>query len=347
MSVRARQSIIELAAYQPGKSAPIKLASNENPHPPLPSVIEAIAEAAQGINRYPDTGVTELRAVLAEKVGVAAEQVAFGCGSVTLLEQIMHAFCDPADEVVVGWRSFEAYPLVAQVVGARLVPVPLREETHDLDAMLAAIGERTRVVIVCNPNNPTGTAVRRDELVRFIDAVPADVLIVLDEAYGEYITDDDVPDGVELMRGRQNVCVLRTFSKAYGLAGLRVGYLISEDPTVAAVVRKTMMPFAVSSIAQIAALASLAAADELKVRVDEASRERERVGSALRTAGYAVPHSHANFVWISARERTEQIADQLMAAGIMGRPFAGEGIRITIGTPAENDALLAALGAEG
>lgn len=344
MSVRARQSIVELAAYQPGKAAPIKLASNENPHPPLPSVVAAIADAAQAVNRYPDTGVTELTAVLAGKLGVGEEQVAFGCGSVTLLEQIMHAFCDPGDEVVVGWRSFEAYPLVAAVVGARLVPVPLRDETHDLDAMLAAISHRTRVVIVCNPNNPTGTAVRRDELARFCDAVPPNVLIVLDEAYCEYITSEEIPDGVELMAGRTNVCVLRTFSKAYGLAGLRVGYLVAQDPAVAGVVRKTMMPFAVSSIAQAAALASLAAVDELQVRVDEAARERSRVTERLRSGGYPVPDSHANFVWISAREQTVQIAERLMVAGIMGRPFAGDGIRITIGTPAENDEMLAALG---
>lgn len=344
MSVRARQSIIDLAAYQPGKSAPVKLASNENPHPPLPSVVAAIADAAQQINRYPDTGVTELAAAVSAKFGVSAAQVAFGCGSVTLLEQLMHAFCEPGDEVVVGWRSFEAYPLVAAIVGARLVAVPLREETHDLDAMLAAITDATRVVIVCNPNNPTGTAVRRDELERFCDAVPSEVLVVIDEAYCEYITDPGIPDGVEVMRGRDNLCVLRTFSKAYGLAGLRVGYFMSEDPAVAGVVRKTMMPFAVSSIAQTAALASLAAADELQVRVDEAARERVRVTQRLRDGGYPVPDSHANFVWISARERTEEIAARLMEAGIMGRPFAGDGIRITIGTPAENDAMLTALG---
>lgn len=344
MSVHARQSIVDLAAYRPGKDAPIKLASNENPHPPLPSVVKAIADAAQSINRYPDTGVTELSAAVGAKFGVREEQVAFGCGSVTLLEQILHAFCEPGDEVVVGWRSFEAYPLIAQIVGANLVTVPLRDETHDLDAMLAAITARTRIVMVCNPNNPTGTAVRRDELTRFCDAVPDDVLIVLDEAYCEYITSEEIPDGIEIMRGRANVCVLRTFSKAYGLAGLRVGYFISEDPAIAGVVRKTMMPFAVSSIAQTAALASLAAADELQVRVDEAARERVRVADRLRAGGYPVPDSHANFVWISAREKTTELAERLMEAEIMGRPFVGEGIRITIGTPAENDKLLAALG---
>lgn len=344
MSVRARQSIIDLAAYKPGADAPIKLASNENPHPPLPSVVTAIADAAAGINRYPDTAALELTDAVAQRFGVRAEQVAFGCGSVTLLEQLMQAFCAPGDEVVVGWRSFEAYPLVAAIVGAKLVPVPLRDETHDLDAMLAAITPATRVVIVCNPNNPTGTAVRRGELERFCEQVPSDVLIIIDEAYCEYITDPDIPDGVELMRGRANVGVLRTFSKAYGLAGLRVGYFIAEDPEVAGVVRKTMMPFAVSSIAQIAALASLKAVDELQVRVDEASRERGRVAQRLRDGGYPVPDSHANFVWVSARERTEEIAGRLMEAGIMGRPFAGEGIRITIGTPSENDAMLTALG---
>lgn len=344
MSVSARQAITDLTAYKPGASADIKLASNENPYPPLPSVQAAITQAVAGINRYPDNGMTALTEALTEKYGVSAEQVAFGCGSVTILEQILQAFCGQDDEVVVGWRSFEAYPLVAQIVGAHLVTVPLRDETHDLDAMLAQITDNTRVVIVCNPNNPTGTAVRRDELIDFLDAVPPRVLVVLDEAYGEYITSPEIPDGIELMRGRPNVCVLRTFSKAYGLAGLRVGYFIAEDPQVAAVVRKTMMPFAVSSIAQVAAIASLQAYDELAQRVDEAVAERERVTKRLRDGGYPVPESHANFVWISAREATDEIAQRLMGNGIMGRPFAGEGIRITMGTPDENDAMLEALG---
>lgn len=345
MSVPARQSIIDLTAYKPGASAPIKLASNENPYPPLPSVLAAIADAAALINRYPDNGMSELTEAISAKYDVRPEQVAFGCGSVTILEQIMQAYCTPDEEVIVAWRSFEAYPLVAQVVGAHLAMVPLRDETHDLDAMLAQITDKTRIVIVCNPNNPTGTAVARDELVRFIEAVPDHVLVVLDEAYGEYIRSADIPDGVELMRGRPNVCVLRTFSKAYGLAGLRVGYFISEDPAVAALVRKTMMPFAVSSVAQAAAVASLAAGDELASRVDEAVAERSRVAERLRAAGYPVPESHANFVWISAREKTDEIAQKLMAEGIMGRPFPGDGIRITLGTPEENNAMLKALGA--
>lgn len=344
MSVPARKSILELAAYKPGASAAIKLASNENPHPPLPSVVQAIAEAAALINRYPDNGVTELTDAICRKYDVSPEQVAFGCGSVTLLEQILQAYCTPDEEVVVAWRSFEAYSIVAEVVGAHLAMVPLRDETHDLDAMLARITDKTRIVIVCNPNNPTGTAVDRDELTRFLDAVPPHVLVVLDEAYGEYISSPSIPDGVEMMRGRPNVCVLRTFSKAYGLAGLRVGYLIAEDPAVAGVVRKTMMPFSVSNIAQAAAVASLQAADELQERVEQAVAERERVTARLREGGYPVPDSHANFVWISAREGTDEIAERLMAAGIMGRPFAGTGIRITIGTPAENDAMLEALG---
>lgn len=343
--VPARTSIVELAAYRPGASATVKLASNENPYPPLPSVVAAIADAASTVNRYPDNGAERLTAALCARYDLQPEQVAFGCGSVTVLEQIMQAYCDAGDEVVTAWRSFEAYPLVAQIVGARLVPVALREATHDLEAMLAAITPRTKVVLVCNPNNPTGTAVRRDELSGFLDAVPPNVLVVLDEAYGEYITDQDVPDGREMMRGRPNVCVLRTFSKAYGLAGLRVGYLLSEQPEIAAVVRKTMMPFSVSTIAQAAAIASLQAIEELNERVAETVAERERVSRSLVAAGYPVPRSHANFVWVDAREETDRIARTLMDAGIMGRPFPSEGIRITIGSPAENDRLLAVLGA--
>jgi histidinol-phosphate aminotransferase len=216
-------------------------------------------------------------------------------------------------------------------------------DTHDLDALAAAVDDGTRVVFVCNPNNPTGTAVRRPELERFLDAVPADTLVVLDEAYREFVTDPDVPDGLELMRGRPNVAVLRTFSKAWGLAGLRVGYLLAEDPAVAEAVRKTHVPFSVSTLAQAAAVAALASEDEVRRRCAAVTAERERLVAALRERGHEVSDSQANFVWLPVGEQAAGLAAALEARAVITRPFAGEGIRVTVGTPEEDDVFLAAL----
>ena len=238
--VSARPAVQQLPAYRPGRNPAdlareigveraVKLASNEVAFPPLPAVVEAIAAAAAETNRYPDNGAVVLTAALAERYGVDPAQVVTGCGAVMLCQQLAQSFNDPGTSIAFAWRSFEMYPLLAQVVGARSIRVPLvpgrpdgPADTHDLGALAAAVDDSTRVVFVCNPNNPTGTAVRRPDLERFLDAVPADTLVVLDEAYREFVTDPDVPDGLELMRGRPNVAVLRTFSKAWGLAGLRV-----------------------------------------------------------------------------------------------------------------------------
>jgi histidinol-phosphate aminotransferase len=242
------------------------------------------------------------------------------------------------------------YPILAQVAGARSVQVPLAPgapggpaDTHDLDALAAAVDEDTRLVFVCNPNNPTGTAVRRAELERFLAAVPDRTLVVLDEAYREFVTDPEVPDGLELMRGRPNVAVLRTFSKAWGLAGLRVGYLVAEDPAVADAVRRTHVPFSVSSLAQAAAVAALGSEDEVRRRCAAVVEERARLTGALRERGLPVADSQANFVWLPAGERTAELAAALEARAVITRPFAGEGLRVTVGTPEEDDVLLAAL----
>jgi histidinol-phosphate aminotransferase len=332
--------------YKPGK-APVavageahKLASNESPYGPLPSVLGVIAEAASDVNRYPDNGAVALIGALAERFDVPAGHVAVGCGSVGVLKQLIEAVGGPGDEVLYAWRSFEAYPPLADLAGATSVRVPLRGETHDLAAMAAAITPRTRLILVCNPNNPTGTAVREPELVDFLDQVPGDCLVVLDEAYHEYIRDPRVPDGTELYRDRPNVAVLRTFSKAYGLAGLRVGFVIGHEP-VAEAVRKTMLPFTVNSVAQAAAVASLQAEDELFERVEAVVKERERVREALLADGWTIPETEANFVWLRLGEQTTAFAQACDAAGISVRPFAGEGARVSIGTPAANDALLA------
>lgn len=321
----------------------MKLASNEVSAPALPSVIQAIATAAAGVNRYPDTASTALATELARRLDVDPTQVVVGNGSVSLCQQLVAATCADGDEVVFAWRSFEAYPLLVRGVGAVPVTVPLTpEHGHDLDAMLAAITPRTRLVFVCNPNNPTSTVVHSEELTRFLDAVPDEVLVVLDEAYTEFVRDPEVPDGIALTRGRDNVAVLRTFSKAYGLAGLRVGYTVVPVP-VAVAVRKVAVPFGVSGVAQAAALACLDAADELLARCDDVVLERERVRAALVGAGYEVPVSEANFVWLPVGDGALDLAQRCADAGVLVRAFAGNGVRVSTGTPQENDAFLRAL----
>ncbi|HVV23045.1 MAG TPA: histidinol-phosphate transaminase [Pseudonocardiaceae bacterium] len=349
MPAYTRADLAQLPDYVPGRSIPgaIKLASNEVSAGPLPSVVAAISEAATGVNRYPDSGAAALVARLAERFAVGETHLAVGCGSVTLCQQLVQATCTDADEVVFGWRSFEAYPIITQVVGATGVRVPLTADHRlDLDAMLAAITPRTRAVFVCTPNNPTGTALHEAELRSFLDAVPPDVLVVVDEAYREFVDDPDVPDGAAVTkdawaRGGHNVAVLRTFSKAYGLAGLRVGYCIAPEP-VAAALRKVFVPFGVNSIAQAAAIASLDAEDELFARCKQIVAERGRVHAELTAMGYQVPPSQANFVWLPLRERTAEFNEHCMDHKVIVRAFAADGARVTVGDPHENDRFLEA-----
>jgi histidinol-phosphate aminotransferase len=324
----------------PGQSQAHKLSSNESPYGPLPSVADVIAEAGRGVNRYPDNGAEALISALAARFTVPAEHIAVGCGSVGVLKQVIEAAAGPGDEVIYAWRSFEAYPGLCDLAGATSVRVPLRGEEHDLDAMAAAITPRTRVILVCSPNNPTGTVVTERELVAFLDKVPGDCLVVLDEAYREYVRDEAVPDGIDLYRDRPNVAVLRTFSKAYGLAGLRVGFLVGHPP-VADAVRKTMLTFSVNSVAQAAAIASLRAESELLERVETTVKERDRVRGALIADGWTVPPTEANFVWLRLGEHTTPFAQACDRAGIAVRPFDGEGARVSIGTSEANDAFLA------
>ncbi|MFF7330557.1 histidinol-phosphate transaminase [Streptomyces sp. NPDC090306] len=345
-SPRLRAELDGIPTYVPGKPAAVdgplafKLSSNENPYPPLPGVLESVTATAESFNRYPDMSCAGLMDELSDRFGVPAAHLATGTGSVGVAQQLLQATSGPGDEVVYAWRSFEAYPIITQISGARAVQVPLTPgEVHDLDAMADAITDRTRLVFVCNPNNPTGTVVRRAELERFLDRVPDDVLVVLDEAYREFNRDPDVPDGVELYRDRPNVCVLRTFSKAYGLAGLRVGFAIAHEP-VAAALRKTAVPFGVSQIAQTAAIASLRAEDELLGRVGSLVVERNRVLQSLRAGGWTVPDTQANFVWLRLGERTADFARVCEEAGVVVRPFAGEGVRVTVGETEANDIFL-------
>jgi len=340
---RLRPALEGLPAYRPGRSraGAIKLSSNESPYGPLPGVVERAARALQDANRYPDIASTALAEALAALHGVSRDEVVVGCGSVTLCQQIVNAVAGPGDEVAYCWRSFEAYPILVTVAGASSVQVPLVQEAYDPAGLLASLSERTRLVFVCNPNNPTGTALRRDQLLELLDGIPADCLVVLDEAYREYVADPEVPDGSDLRAGRPNVALLRTFSKAYGLAGLRVGYCVA-GPEVATAIRRTQVPFGVSTVGQAAALASLEASAEMERRVAEVVAERRRVRDALVGLGYPVPPSEANFVWLALGQRAAEFASGCEARGIIVRPFAGDGVRVTIGSPAENDAFLAA-----
>lgn len=347
-TARTRVDLESLPDYVPGRSIPgaLRLASNEVPAGPLPSVIAAISDAAGGVNRYPDDRASALLERLASRWQLPVSQLALGCGSSMLCQQLVQATCGPADEVLFAWRSFELYPIIAQVVGTRRRPIPLRaDHTHDLTAMLEAITPATRLIFVCNPNNPTGTAVRDEELLAFLDAVPDGVLVVLDEAYREFATDPAVTDGMALRRRlggeRDNLAVLRTFSKAYGLAGLRVGYCAGPEPIVAAL-HKVSVPFSVNSLAQIAALASLEVDDELLVRCQEVAAERDRVRAELLAMGYPVPDSQANFLWLPLGERTSAFTEHCLAHKIVIRPFPPDGARVTISTPADNDAFLTA-----
>ncbi|MGW1042504.1 histidinol-phosphate transaminase [Streptomyces sp. NPDC002547] len=342
-SPRLRAVLEDIPTYKPGKPAGTggpagyKLSSNENPYPPLPGVLESVTATACSFNRYPDMACTGLIDELSERFGVPRDHLATGTGSVGVAQQLLQATSGPGDEVIYAWRSFEAYPIITRISGATPVQVPLTPgDVHDLEAMADAITDRTRLIFVCNPNNPTGTVVHREELERFLDRVPDDVLVVLDEAYREFIRDVRVPDGVELYRRRPNVCVLRTFSKAYGLAGLRVGFAIAHEP-VAAALRKTAVPFGVSQLAQEAAIASLRAEDELLGRVGSLVGERSRVMDALRAQGWTVPETQANFVWLRLGERTMDFAAVCEQAGVVVRPFPGEGVRVTIGEAEGND----------
>ncbi len=344
---QVRPAIAGIPAYVPGKPpAPrpgvttYKLSSNENPNAPLRGVLEAAIEAAGSMNRYPDMGCTALYGALSEKLGVPTTHLAAGTGSVAVLYHLLQAFCETGDEVIYAWRSFEAYPIAVSVTGATSVQIPLAADaTHDLDAMAAAITDRTKVVIVCTPNNPTGPAVGKADLEAFLAKVPPHVIVVIDEAYREFVRIDDPVDAVDLYRDRPNVVAMRTFAKAYGLAGFRVGYVVAPEP-IAAAVRACALPFGVSSIAQAAAVASLERESALMERVEGIVAERTRVRDALVDQGWEVPDAQGNFVWLPLGDRATEFAAAAEEVGIMVRPFAGNGARVSIGEPAGNDVFL-------
>ncbi|EEP73628.1 histidinol-phosphate aminotransferase [Micromonospora sp. ATCC 39149] len=326
---------------RPAEPAPVRLAHNELPFPPLPSVVAALRQALTDAHRYPDPAATRLGRRLGELLGVPESDVVVGPGSAVLLQHLVQATCTPADAVLFGWPSFEAYPFVADVLGVGRRAVALDATGgHDLDRMLDAVTPATRLLIICNPNNPTGAVVARQRIAELVDAVPDHVLVVLDEAYREF---SPAVDGVAVLRAarRANVAVLRTFSKAYGLAGLRVGYCIAPGP-VAAALRKVTLPFTVTAAAQLAALASLDAGDELAGRVREVVTERERVRAALESMGRPCPPSHGNFLWLPSVPDADAFAAHCASAGVHVRAVPGEGVRVTVGGVGDNEAFLRA-----
>jgi histidinol-phosphate aminotransferase len=343
-AVQLRPEIVALAAYKQGKPADtdaFKLSSNENPFEPIPEVVAAIA-ASSGVNRYPDAAGIALRTRLAARFGTRVERVHLGAGSVSILAQLIQAAAGSGDEVVYSWRSFEAYPGLVAVAGATSVAVPnTADGRHDLPAMLAAITDRTRVVIVCSPNNPTGTIVTAAEFADFMERVPSSVLVILDEAYAEFVTDDSAVNGLELGDRHPNLVIARTFSKAYGLAGLRIGYAVGPEYILDAA-RTTSIPLSVTDVAQRAALVSLDHEEVLLERVRRIAVLRDEVWRSLVDQGWAVPRPQGNFVWLATGAATPAAAEVFAAAGIVVRPLGADGIRVSIGESQSVDKLLRA-----
>jgi histidinol-phosphate aminotransferase len=334
---------VALAAYRQGKPAAddaFKLSSNENPFDPIAPVLEVLSGAS--LNRYPDAVALELRARLGERFGVGVGGVHLGAGSVSILAQLIQAAAGPGDEVLYAWRSFEAYPGLVAVAGATSVQVPNDAEgRHDLSAMAAAVTDRTRVVIVCSPNNPTSTIVTADEFEAFMAELPETVLVLLDEAYAEFVTDETTVDGRALLGRYSNLVVLRTFSKAYGLAGLRIGYAVGPEYILDAA-RSTAIPLSVTDLAQQAALVSLDHEEILMERVSRLAVLRDQVWQALTDQGWSVPRPQGNFVWLETGAFTAQAAEIFAEQGIVVRPLGEDGIRVSIGEAQSVDKLLRA-----
>ncbi|GAA2174006.1 histidinol-phosphate transaminase [Arthrobacter parietis] len=349
--IHPRSVLGRLPRYAAGKPPVVieglqsfKLSSNENPLPPLPAVLQAIGSQT-AVNRYPDPMTTTLRTELAAFLGVPPEDIVTGAGSLGALNQILAAFAgqndyDAPDEVIYPWRSFEAYPICVGLAGAMSVQVPLLpDSTHDLDAMASAITDRTRVILLCTPNNPTGPALAEQEVRGFLAKVPRNIVVVLDEAYVEFVRKEEAVEGLQLYRDYPNVIVLRTFSKAHGLAGLRVGYSISR-PALTEHLRVSATPFAVSQIAEHAAVTSLQHIDEVRERVQTIVDERNRVVDGLKQLGWEVPEAEGNFIWLALGENTPEFAALAEQQALSVRPFGVEGIRVSIGEPEANSRFL-------
>jgi histidinol-phosphate aminotransferase len=327
-----------------GRSSVLKLSSNEHPTGPVASAVEAVRMAAPHLNRYPDGSSDALERRLSERLDVGRANLVVGNGSNEILRLVAQAVLRPGDEVVFAWPSFVVYPMVAQMFGAVAVKVPLTSgEEHDLAAISAAIGEKTRLVFLCNPNNPTGTAYPRDEFERFLADVPDDVLVVVDEAYFEYVTDASYPDALEYFDGERPLVVARTFSKIHSLAGLRVGYAVMPE-VLARALDKIREPFNVNMLAQAAAYHSLGEEAEIARRARENAEVRAYVTEVLRELGSDVVPSEANFVYVRTNKPRE-VFEGLLDEGVIVRDFGtAPALRIGLPEAADTDRLSAALG---
>ncbi len=352
---RVKPHIRRLAPYVPGKPIEelerelgirggVKLASNENPLGPSPRAVEAMRQAAAEIHRYPDGASFALRAALSKTLGVGGDQLVFGAGADEILELIAKTLIGEGDEVVYAWPSFAMYPIVVQGMGAKGVAVPLnRDLVHDLDGILAAITKQTRVVMVCNPNNPTGTSVGAEAFERFVAALPEDVVLAIDEAYYEFVRRPDFPDSLALTRRRPGTVVLRTFSKIYGLAGIRIGYGVC-DRELASYLERARHPFNVNRLAEVAALAALEDEEHVRRTRENNATGARYLSTALARLGVETWPTDANF--ILARTGVE-VYEALLAQGVIVRPMRGFGltehVRISIGLPEENERFIKAL----
>ncbi len=318
-----------------GKERIIKLSSNENPYGPFPAAIEAMSAVLPRLNRYPDGAARALRGRLAEKLGVAPENVALGSGSNEILRLIAEVLVDPGDEVVFAWPSFIVYPTVTQIFGGTSVRVPLTAaDVHDLEAMAAAVTERTKLVFLCNPNNPTGTSYGRERFDAFLAAIPEHVPVVVDEAYFEYVTASDYPNGVDYFDPDGRIVVLRTFSKIYSLAGLRVGYGVVPT-ALASAIDQVREPFNVSSVAQVAAYYSLADEAEVERRRRENQEQKTYLYSCFDRLGIAYAPSETNFVYVKT-EKPVEVFEALLGEGIIVRDFgSAPALRVGVGKPDE------------
>lgn len=336
MDFRLRSAIADTPAYVPGKpAAPVagqkayKLSSNEHFMPPLPAVVEAATKSLQSMNLYGDPGVFDLTEELAQHTGVDPSSIVFGAGASELLAALVQVTAEPGTEVVYPWPSFEMYPQLTLLAGATPVQVPLREDLgHDLGAMAEAINDSTRLVILCSPNNPTGGPVGRDEFEEFMTKVPRDVVVVLDQAYFEYMTDGGF-DGIDVASSHPNLVVVRTFSKAHGLAGLRVGWAVAH-PDIVSALRTAILPFSVSRVAQAAASASLRLVSEVDVRAKEIAKIRDDLEDRLRELGVPVVNSQGGFVWLPLGGDSEAFEVACREVGIAVRRLDG-GVRVSIG----------------
>jgi histidinol-phosphate aminotransferase len=333
---------IEELARELGVTDAVKLASNENPFGPSPKALAAAAEALGSVHRYPDAAAYRLRERLAAEHGVKLEQVLHGNGSNDLLDLLVRTFCSREDHVVFAQLSFVVYELACLSYGIPYTAVPLQNWTHDLPAMARAIEPNTKLVFIANPNNPTGTHVGRDALVKFLREVPEEVIVVIDEAYLHYVDAEDYADAMTLRQERERLVITRTFSKAYGLAALRVGYAVAPRELIDYMLR-VRQPFSVGSVAQAAALAALDDTEHVAKGVAVNSRERVRVARALTEFGFEPAPSQANFVFVDLRQPGRPVYDQLLRRGVIVRPIGETSyLRITLGTEAENDRFLAA-----